>query len=68
MRCHRTKMSLGKYLTIKESVDELRFFRTILIKMYIACDPTTRLLNRILLSTLDFGDNIPKESDLEVID
>jgi hypothetical protein len=51
-----------------ESVDELRFFRTILIKMYIACDPTTRLLNRILLSTLDFGDNIPKESDLEVID
>jgi hypothetical protein len=53
---------------VEESIDELRFFRVILIKMYIACDPTTRLLNRILLSPLDFGDNIPKESDLEVID
>ena len=51
-----------------ESIDELRFFRVILVKMYIDCDPTTRLLNRILLSPLDFGDNIPKESDLEVID
>ena len=53
---------------VGESIDELRLFRVILIKMYIACDPTTRLLNRILLSPLDFGDNIPKESDLEVID
>ena len=36
--------------------------------MYIACDPTTRLLNRILLNPLDFGDKIPKESDLEKIE
>jgi hypothetical protein len=38
-----------------ESIEELRFLRKLLVKMYIECDPDTRLLNRILLSPLDFG-------------
>ena len=36
--------------------------------MYIACDPDTRELNRIMLSPLDFGKRIPNSHDLNIID
>ena len=53
---------------MEESIVELRFFRVLLIKMYIACDPDTRMLNRVLLSPLDFGKKIANANDLNIID
>ena len=51
-----------------ESIEELKLLRKLLTKMYIECDPDTRLINRILLSSLDFGERIPNEKELGIID
>ena len=48
----------------RDSVDELSFFRRLLIQLYKEGEHKHRVTNRILLEPLDYGKDLPTEKQL----